>query len=173
MLHLDNMRPWEKILMVLKRHWIAYVIVWLYFVAWLFITIVLFSIPGFIPSSYIYIILCVFWMVWALFLYVQWLNHELDMFVITDNRIIWVEQVTFLNRNVTECNLWQVQEVNSKTKWLFSNILNFWTIYIQTAWNATNLKMDLVEDSIVKSREILNMVDRYRDQQGTNKTSVV
>lgn len=166
MLHIDNMRPWEKVLIVLKRHWIVYVILWIYFSFWLLITFIVLQIPNLYPFSYI--LLCVFWMFWAVFLFVQWLNHELDMFVITDNRIIWIEQISFLNRNVTECNLWQVQEVNSKTKWLFSNILNYWTIEIQTAWNATNLVMTLVSDSIGESRKILNVVDNYRDLKANN-----
>lgn len=159
MLKLDNLRPWEEVLMVLKRHWIAYVIVGLYFIFWIMLTIIIFYFFGL--NTYINIILCVFWMMWSLFLYVEWLNHELDMFVITNKKIIWIEQITFLNRVVTECNLGQVQEVNSKTKWLFSNLFNFGTVYIQTAWNATNLKMELVEDSINKSRDILNIVSKY------------
>lgn len=164
MLKINNIKTWEKVILILKRHWIVYVILSIYFIFWLIVTLILLQIPNFAPYSYI--ILCIFWMVLSIFLFVQWLNHELDMFVITDNRIIWIEQISFLNRNVTECNLWQVQEVNSKTKWLFSNLLNYWTIEIQTAWNATNLVMTLVADSIEESRKILNIVDNYRDLKG-------
>ena len=85
------------------------------------------------------------------------------MYVVTNNRIIWVEQISFLNRTISEANLWQVQEVNSKTKGFFANILNFWTLSIQTAWNKTTLIMWFVPDVLQQARKILNIVDDYRD----------
>lgn len=85
------------------------------------------------------------------------------MYVVTNNRVIWIEQIAFLNRSVSETNLWQIQEVNSKAAWLFANIFNYWTLSIQTAWNKTTLKMDFCPDAIQTSRKILNIVDNYRD----------
>jgi len=92
------------------------------------------------------------------------------MYVVSNNRIIWIEQISFLNRTVSECNLWQVQEVNSKTSWLFANILNYGTLSIQTAWNKTTLKMDFCPDSIQAARKVLNIVDDYRDKHQSIKT---
>ena len=106
----------------------------------------------------------VYWEIFSLFLYIEWLNSELDMYVVTNNRIIWVDQISFLNRTVTECNLGQVQEVNSSTKWLFANILNYWQISIQTAWSLTTLSMWFAPNALQTSRQILNVVDDYRDQ---------
>ena len=91
------------------------------------------------------------------------------MYVVTDNRVIWIDQISFLNRTVSECNLWQVQEVNSKTKWIFANILNYWTLSIQTAWNKTTLRMDFAPDSMQEARKILNVVDDYRDGKKNNE----
>ena len=104
----------------------------------------------------------------SIFLFIEWLNHELDMYIITNNRVIWVDQLSFLNRTVSECNLWQVQEVNSKTSWLFANVLNYWTLSIQTAWNQTTLRMDFAPDSMQKARKVLNIVDDYRDTHQNN-----
>lgn len=87
------------------------------------------------------------------------------MYVVTNNRVIWVEQIWFLNRTVSECNLWQVQEVNSQTKWFIANLFNYWTLSIQTAWNVTTLKMEFCPDSIQQQRKLLNVVDEYRDNQ--------
>jgi hypothetical protein len=55
-------------------------------------------------------------MISSLFLYIEWLNNELDMYVVTNKRIIGIDQVSFLNRTISECSLADVQEVNSKTK---------------------------------------------------------
>lgn len=163
MLHLENMRPWEKVITVIKRHWIVYVILWIYFFIWIIISISVYLILWTTVLSNLTNI--VFWLFFSVFLYIEWLNHELDMYVVTNNRVIWIDQISFLNRNVSECNLWQVQEVNSKTSGLFANILNYWTLSIQTAWNVTTLKMDFCPDSMQAARKLLNVVDDYRDKQ--------
>ena len=163
MLQLENMRPWEKVLAVIKRHWIVYIILLIYFILWITISIALFVVlSGSLISN---LVNTIFWLFFSVFLYIEWLNHELDMFVITNNRVIWIEQISFLNRAVSECNLWQVQEVNSKTTWLLANILNYWVLSIQTAWNITTLRMDFCPDSMQAARKLLNVVDDYRDKQ--------
>lgn len=166
MLQLENMRNWEKILMVVKRHWIVFVMLWIYFFLAIITSIILYAILNF--NALTHMLNIVFWLIFSLFLYIEWLNHELDMYVVSNNRIIWIEQISFLNRAVSECNLWQVQEVNSKTSGLFANLLNYWTLSIQTAWNKTTLQMDFCPDSMQEARKILNVVDDYRDSNQSN-----
>ena len=107
----------------------------------------------------------ILWLILSIILYIEWLNHELDMYVVTNNRVIGLEQIAFLNRAVTECNLWQIQEVNSKAKWLFANIFNYWTLSIQTAGSKTTLRMYFCPDVMQTSRKVLNIVDNYRDEK--------
>lgn len=168
MLKLKNLKKGEKIELIIRRHWIVFVMLWLFLLVWVIISIILYTLLGFNFLSNMLNI--VFWLFFSLFMYIQWLNHELDMYIVSNNRVIWVDQVSFLNRKVSECNLWQVQEVNSKTSWLFANIFNYWTISIQTAWSQTTLKMDFAPDSIQGARKILNIVDDYRDSHRTVNT---
>lgn len=165
-LQLENMRKWEETIMVIKRHWVVYIILWLYAFFVTMLSIVLYSILWFTTMNNLFNILL--WLFFAVFIYIEWLNHELDMYVVTNNRVIWIDQIAFLNRTVSECNLWQVQEVNSKTSWLVANLLNYWTLSIQTAWNQTTLKMDYSPDAMQWARKILNIVDDYRDNQSNN-----
>ncbi|NVP17226.1 PH domain-containing protein [Candidatus Gracilibacteria bacterium] len=168
MLQLENMRSGEKIVMVVKRHWIVFFILGVYFFLAFIASVSLYIILGFNILTHMLNIL--FWMIFSLFLYIEWLNHELDMYVVSDNRIIGIEQISFLNRVVSECNLGQVQEVNSKTSGLFANILNYGTLSIQTAGNKTTLQMDFCPDSMQAARKILNIVDHYRDSHLSVKT---
>lgn len=163
---LDDMRPWEKPIMLVKRHWIILMKLFWFFLLWIILTIIFYS---FLPSIWANLITVCFWMIWLIFLYIEWMDHELDMYIITNNRIIWVDQVWFLNRKVSECNLWQVQEVWNQTKWLLANLLNYGTIKIQTAWSATNFIMDFSPSPIENSRKILNEVDKYRDNEKEKK----
>lgn len=163
MLKLQNMRPWEEVLMVVKRHWIVYVMLFIYFFSGVIVTFMIFFF--FWLNTWWYMLNIILWLILSIILYIEWLNHELDMYVVTNNRVIGLEQIAFLNRAVTECNLWQIQEVNSKAKWLFANIFNYWTLSIQTAWSKTTLRMDFCPDVMQTSRKILNVVDNYRDEK--------
>lgn len=166
MLSLKNMRPWEEVKIVIRRHYIIYWILWMYFLLWIWIILSFYLIFGFTIFSNL-LVIC-FWLFYSIFLYMEWLSHELDLFIVTNNRIIWVEQISFLDRKVSECNLWQVQEVNSSTSWFFANMLNYWSIYIQTAGTVNTLRMDLAPDSLQWARKILNQVDDYRDRKQHN-----
>jgi hypothetical protein len=43
------------------------------------------------------------------------MSYELDLFIITNKRIISLEQISFLDRHFSECFFEKVQEVNAKT----------------------------------------------------------
>jgi len=150
--------------MVIRRHWIVFALLWIYFIWAVMATLLILWIFWGVVWALMSII---FWLVFLVWFYVQWLNHELDLFIITNNRIIWVEQISFLNRTVSEANLWQVQEVNSQTKWFFANILDFGDVMVQTAGTASNFDIHLAPTPIQTSRKILNVVDKYRDTNGT------
>lgn len=167
MIELKELRPWEDIAFVIRRHWIVFTILWLYTFWWIILTVTLFALWWF--NLLFCLIVIVFWMYFSIFIYIEWLNHELDIFIITNNRIIFIEQKSFLNRAKTECNLWQVQEVNSSTKWLLSNMLDYWILSIKTAWSTSNLEMWFVPNALNEARRVLNIVDEYRDRDGRHK----
>ena len=110
-------------------------------------------------SNFIVIILV---MIASILLYIEWLNNELDMYVITNKRIIGIDQVSFLNRTVSECSLADVQEVNSRTKWVLANIFDYGSVVIQTAWNASNFHMSIVPEPLKSARQILNVVEELK-----------
>ena len=54
-----------------------------------------------------------YWIIFLMFVFLSWVNDELDLFVITNKRVIGIEQMGALTRKVSECSLDKVQEVNS------------------------------------------------------------
>lgn len=158
---LENLRTGEKVDIVLRRHWIAFVFLWIYALGGVLISLVILVIFGLIASSVL--ILSIFWMYYLLFLYVSWINYELDVFVFTNNRIVCVEQKTFLNRTVWETTLDKVQEVSIETKWLLANLFNFGTLKIMTSGSTPSFDMSYSPHPMRSSRYINNLVDRYRD----------
>lgn len=160
-INLSNLRSGEKVDIVLRRHWIAFVFLAVYALWGIFMTLVVFFTLG--NSASIVLMMSVFWMYYAMFLYISWLNYELDVFILTNNRIVCVEQKTFLNRSVGETTLDKVQEVSIETKWLLANLFDFWTLKILTSGSSPSFDMTYSPHPMRSSRYINNLVDRYRD----------
>jgi len=160
MLNLENLRQWEVVKKVLKRHWMAFASLFFYTLWIIFVVLVVYWIMWF--SAWANFIVSILLLVSLLFLYIEWLNNELDMYVITNKRIIGIDQVSFLNRTISECSLADVQEVNSKTKWVLANIFDYGSVTIQTAWNASNFHMAIVPKPMQSARQILNIVEELK-----------
>lgn len=160
-IELKNLHKWEKVVMVIRRHWIAFFFLGVYFVSALILTSIIFAL--FWISSFVIVSMTIFWMFYAMFLYVNWINYELDLFIFTNNRVICVEQVSFLNRAVWETTLDKIQEVGIETKGLLANIFDFGTLSIMTAGATPSFDMTFAPQPLKKSRSINNLVDRYRD----------
>ena len=160
MLKLENLRDGEEVKLVIRRHWIVFVILWIHASVGFVINVVLHVIFWFELWVSMFSLVYLNWFI--VFMYIEWINHELDMYVITNSRVIGIEQLWFLNREVSQCALNDVQEVNSKTKWFFANMFNYGNLTIQTAWNASNFKMNFVPHSLSMSREVLNLVEDYK-----------
>jgi membrane protein YdbS with pleckstrin-like domain len=75
--------------------------------------------------------------VWLLllwvFFFIEWTDYYLDLWVITDRRIIDVEQKGFFHREVTSFAYNQIQDITVETKGLLETFLKFGTLHIQTA----------------------------------------
>ncbi|MDQ1343712.1 MAG: hypothetical protein QG650_432 [Patescibacteria group bacterium] len=163
---LENLRPGEEVQMVMKRHWIVLVRTFVYLAVLIKIPLFLFlfrgDIASLIPLSYVTVFTVIFLAVFALFIYVDWLSNELDFFVFTNERIIGVDQISFLNRAISECSMDRVQEVNAFSKGLLANIFNFGTVDIRTASEDSRFEMHVIPAPVERAREILNIVQEFK-----------
>lgn len=78
----------------------------------------------------------IFWILISLMSgFMIWTNYYLDLWLITDRRIIVVNQISFFNRSVSNFRLERLQDVNVTINGLISTFLNFGTIDAHTAGN--------------------------------------
>jgi magnesium-transporting ATPase (P-type) len=127
--HINLLRENEKIMMTLHRHWII-------LLAHFAQLLVLMGVSAFVFYYQEHIMsitggalywggLSLFWISYLTFMLLNWMNDELDIFIITDSRIIGVEQLSALSRNVSECELGRVQEVNAHVGGIWQTLFNF------------------------------------------------
>ncbi len=74
------------------------------------------------------------WLLFSTFsAFVIWTHYYLDLWVITDRRIIAVEQIHFFNRTVAIFRLERLQDIEFSIKGLIQTFFNFGSISAQTA----------------------------------------
>lgn len=67
------------------------------------------------------------------YLLLMWMDYYLDMWIITNERIIDIEQHGLFNREISEIPLHRVQDVTIQVRGIIETLLGFGTIRIQTA----------------------------------------
>lgn len=78
-------------------------------------------------------LLSLYMMSLIIFLFFIWTDYYLDMWVVTNERIIDVEQHGLFSREVSEVPVSRVQDITIEIHGFFETILKFGTIRIQTA----------------------------------------
>lgn len=101
-----------------------------------------------------------FFMFAALGLLMVWALYYLNLQIVTNERIIDVNQRGLLHHEVTEFNIEVVQDATTQIKGLWGNIFNFGNVYVQTAGEQQNF----VFDQIANPKHIANTVIELHNQ---------
>ncbi len=164
--HVSLLRDNEQIKLTLHRHWIILVFHFLYFVALFVTTAILLvfkdSIIDLFGSALYWGSVSLYWIIFLTFILIDWMNDELDIFIITDSRVIAIDQISALSRSVNECSLDRVQEVNAHTSGIFQSIFGFWDVHIHTASETSNMVIRYAPNPIENARRINNIIQEFR-----------
>jgi len=78
------------------------------------------------------------------FFLVGWIDYYLDVVIVTDSRIVDVNQDRLFARSIAEANLADVEDVNAEVKGILNTLFHFGTVYVQTAGTATNFEFKYI-----------------------------
>ncbi|OGZ41869.1 MAG: hypothetical protein A3C80_04155 [Candidatus Ryanbacteria bacterium RIFCSPHIGHO2_02_FULL_45_43] len=130
----------EKVLLVLHRHWIVIAgqVVATVLLFLIPIILVLFGglfqkLPGGGVGPFLFFIITLYWMVVVGWLFVVWIKYWLDVWVITTERVIDIDQVALFHRRISEFSLTRVQDVTVSIPNILATFLGFGNITVQTA----------------------------------------
>ncbi len=133
-------------LTVVRKHW--FIIVTELFASFLMLLLPFFLLAGFLlmPSELVnldfnlsnqipLITFCiVLWTILTIMAaFTTWTHYYLDSWIITDRRIILVDQIHFFNRSVSIFRLERLQDIEFSVKGFIPTMLNFGTVQAQTA----------------------------------------
>ncbi len=134
----------EKIILQVRKHWFILFAETLFLVFLLLLPVIviigisLLKTSGFIEiagnETFLYIILTSLWLifVWVTF-FVIWTDYYLDILIVTDKRIIDIEQKGLFSREVSTFRLDRIQDITTEVHGLIATLIDFGNVHIQTA----------------------------------------
>lgn len=140
--HLPNQRPNEHVILFLRRHWFALLAIASAFflligipliIEWFFWETITYWIthpiigPIFVITNSLY-----FLSIW-LFAFLEFTDYYLDTWIITNERIINIEQQGLFNRTASELDLTSVQDTTAEIRGILQTIFTYGQVYVQTA----------------------------------------
>jgi hypothetical protein len=171
----------EKILLTVRKHWFvitAELVAASLFAFLPFLILLLLNVmPEFVPITVdlgAYTALIVYATAgWVLITFLSafmiWTHYYLDLWVITDHRIIVIDQIHFFNRKVSSFRLERLQDIKVSINGIIPTFLNFGTLRAQTASAAES---NFMTTGLPDPRGIQSVIqkatdERLRSLQGT------
>lgn len=85
-----------------------------------------------------------------------------SVYIITNQRIISVDQKGFFYRTMAEANLDKIQNVSHTIKGVWQTVLNFGSVAIQTAgYDQKNIVLEQIPHPLAAQQEIMKIASEY------------
>lgn len=175
-----DFRQGEKVVAVVRHHWFVFFrsivgILLLFFIPFLVVPIVLVYVEqggGAVPAGFGFF----FAALWSLFLwhllFARWTDYYFDIWIITSERIVDVDQKGFFKRNVaTLVSYDRVEDVSFELDGIFGNILNFGHVQVQTAAASREFIMEEVANPQKLERLIQKAISEREEPRAAHRTT--
>lgn len=166
-------REGEKIKLIVRRHKIIllsnflvlFIMSLLPIIFYIFAVPMVFSAFFYYPYDrmYIFFSLIYYGFIWII-AFTIWVDYYLDVWIVTDMRLIDMEQVGFFSRKVSELDLKRIQDITSEVKGMMESMLGFGNVYIQTASEETKFKLRSIPHPVTIRKAIIDLYEAAREK---------
>lgn len=135
-------KAYEKVEYLLRRHPITFFPMLLLFLALIAVPHVLYFLinsmflailngPIFYPIAVL--VTSIYYLSLYIFFYAQFIDFYLDLWIITNDRVVDIEQMGLFSRTISELDLFRVQDVTVEIHGFFSTLFHYGNITVKTA----------------------------------------
>ncbi len=168
-------QPMERIYLITRPHWITLALklaIWLVFVAvFIFLDAAVFSVLDQGSVAVVNVIKSVYLMFLLAGLFTIWILYYLNYQIITNERVVDVDQKNILNRLTSELHLYNLQDVSVEVKGIIATVFDFGTVYIQTAGVKQNFEFEDIPNPHAVAKLILDLYEKLPKDQNPNDHS--
>lgn len=97
-----------------------------------------------------------------LFSFVMFMDYWLDVFILTEKRLIDIDQTGLFSRTVAELRLYRIQDVTAQVKGFWQAIFDYGSVFIQTAGEIERFHFEKVPHPNKLAKDILELAEADR-----------
>jgi hypothetical protein len=105
----------------------------------------------------------------TLSLFLIWLSYYLSVQIVTDRRIVDIDQVGLFSHTVSELHIENIEDVTSETNGLFGTIFNYGMVFVQTAGTIERFEFDNVPNPTAIEKLILDLYEQLPHHERLHK----
>lgn len=166
--HFTGQRENEEVIEVIHRHWLNIIV---QFLTLFLLTILLLGgavllplffptlLNGSMPTLLPFIENTFFLFIW-LFGFLIWIDYYFDVWIITNERIVNIEQCGLFNRYISELNFRTIQDVTTVVAGIIPTVFNFGEVFVQTAGEQERFLFHMVPDPYHIKDVIMKLSER-------------
>ena len=163
----------EEVILVVRKHWIVLLPYFLNIALMcllpiiFYIFVIPYVLPAFLEDPYnrLFLLLSIIYygFVWIV-IFTVWTDYYLDIWIVTNERIIDVEQIGFFNRVISELDLKRIQDITSSVHGMLPTMFGFGSIHVQTAAEEGKFDLKSVPHPVTIRRKITKLYRAAREK---------
>lgn len=163
----------EKILYVIHRHWFDILVQFIFLIAGLFLvggsffffTVLYPDLLGDVRPTFFYFVESFLLLILWFFAFLVWIDYYLDVWIVTDKRIVNIDQRGLFVREMSELHLFRIQDVTSEVQGFFPSMLNYGDVYVQSAGTVERFVFEKVPDPYAVKDILMDLTRDTRQEE--------
>ena len=173
---LPNQRPHEQVVLFLRRQWFAILtIVTAFFIltgipllgVWYFWDTVQTWLEHPVIGPFLVILGSIYFLSIWLFAFLEFTDYYLDTWIITNERIISIEQNGLFNRTASELDLSSIQDTTAEIRGILQTIFTYGNVFVQTAGEKSRFHFKNIDNP----EEVKQVINRLVQEKRARKLS--
>lgn len=169
-----NKKPDEHVLMFLRRHWLVPLKLVLGAIVLAIVPPIFYIIMynftdllgGEMTNTLLVLLTSAYYLFAILYSFSNFIDYYLDVWVVTNQRIIDIEQKGLFARVISEEEIDRVINITSETKGFWATVLNYGNVYIETAVHKQRFAFRQIPFAEQVAQKMSNLVSDYRKMKG-------
>lgn len=163
--HFQGQHENETVLLVIHRHWFnivmhlgTIIILSIFLLGGIsFLPLILPGVSALDNNSFFAFVQNTLLLFLWLFGFLVWIDYYFDVWIITNERIVNIEQKGLFNRQISELRFSRVQDVTATVDGIIPTVLNFGDVHVQTAAEEERFTFRQVADPFAVKDRIMTL----------------
>lgn len=165
----------EKVFLLIRKHWFVYSVFFFLMILMILPIIIIIIFWLYYPASInlqvgdmIIVGMSIYLLLMLSFLLFGFIDYYLDVDIVTDHRIVDIDQNGLFKRQISELHLRQIQDVHAKVEGFASTFFHFGDVYIQTAGEKNYFVFRSIPHPYTVAKQIISLHEQQieMDEKG-------